>query len=344
MERKTVLVTGGAGFIGKHLVRKLVDRGHHVRVLDVAERQNLPETVEFHNGSILNSQLVRELMTGVDYVYHLAANPNLWSFQRKEFFKVNYEGTKVIIKEAIRCNINKLVFTSSETILRGYRQKTNEPITEDTTLPELDDLPGPYSHSKLLADLAVRKAVAQGLPAVIVYPTTPIGPGDVNLTPPTRMILDFMNGENPAFLDCYLNFIRVEDVAEGHILAAEKGFTGNRYILGNENLKLSMVLKMLQEVTGKKMPDSKIPYSMAIMTAQVSEFISDNVTRKSPKASIEGVRLAGANLIFDCNKAVTELGLPQSPIKKALLDTTKWLKENGYIKKKRRFWVSAAGQ
>lgn len=327
------LITGGAGFIGRHLVQQLLQRNHQVRVIDIAQMEGVfPPEVEIFQGSILDETLLIQAMKGIDYLFHLAANPYLWASNKSAFHHINYEGTKKILECAVKNDVQNIIYTSSETILKSYRWKNKEIISEQSPMPELDDLPGPYSHSKMLAEQEVRKAVNAGLPITIVYPTIPVGSGDVNLTPHTKMILGFINGNNLAYLDIPLNYIAVEDVALGHILAAEKGKPGGRYILGNQNLRLSEVMTILEQATGKTMPKRQIPYQMALFTAYISEFVANNLTRRTPFTSVEGVRLAGTHLIFDCSKARKELGLPENSIHDAFINAVNWLEQQGYIK------------
>lgn len=324
------LVTGGAGFIGRYLVNKLLTRSKQVRVLDLAPNEGVfPPEVEYIQGSIVDRETVSEAMQGVSELYHLAANPRLWAIDPHTFFTTNYEGTKIVLQEAELEQVSKIVYTSTEAILMGYRKRAGM-ISEETPLPDERDMPGPYTQSKLLADHVVQAAAANEMPIVLVYPTTPIGAGDINMTPPTQMIRDFLNGKTPAFMECQLNLIAVEDVAEGHILAMEHGQTGERYILGNQNIKLSEILKILEEGIQVPMPKVKIPYALALITARVGSLFS-RFTGKEPVASLEGVRLARTPMLFDSSKALSNLGLPQRPVKEALLAAAQWLIQEGHV-------------
>ena len=319
------LVTGGCGFIGQHLVRALIDRGWAVRVLDIsAAPGSLGDKVELFTGSILDRDLLSQSMHGVSEVYHMAAISHLWALNTTDYEKVNLWGTQNVLETAREAALNRFVYTSSETVLRGWRNQLQTPIDESQPLPRPEDLPGPYSRSKLMAELKVREAIENGLPGLVVYPTVPIGAGDTNMTPPTRMIRDFLNGKNPAYLECNLNLIPVQAVAEGHILAAEKGKVGGRYILGQDNFKLSELLLLLEQLSGKKMPKRQVGYRTALMTAKAME-ISATISGKIPAASVEGVRLAGTSFTFDCSSAKKDLGLPQTSIRQALHQTIKWL-------------------
>jgi dihydroflavonol-4-reductase len=327
------LVTGGFGFIGRHLVQALINRGQAVRVLDINPNPGiLKNAADVWTGSIHDKDLLYNAMQGVTVVYHLAAIPHLWSLNPDAFDQVNTKGTESVLEVCEHFELSRFVYTSSETVLRPWRNHSDRLIDESQPLPQPEELPGPYSKSKLQAEKAVEAAIKQGLPGVIVYPTIPIGAGDINLTPPTRMIRDFLTGKTLAHMECNLNLIPVQAVAEGHILAAEAGTVGERYILGQDNFKMSELLSLIERQLGKKMPKRKVSYAVAMATAQVMEFTA-RFSKKVPQASIEGVRLAGAHMIFDCSKARKELSVPEYSIPQALKETAEWLKEQGHLEK-----------
>ncbi|SDY56840.1 hopanoid-associated sugar epimerase [Nitrosomonas sp. Nm58] len=322
------LVTGGGGFIGTHLVRQLLEQGEAVKVLELAD-VSLPSDVEVIQGSVNDADRVRRALKGVQRLYHLAANPNLWAQDKRLFKQVNYEGTCTVLSEAARADLEVVVYTSTESILTGRRQG-DRPI-DSSVMRELNEMPGPYCRSKFLAEQAAFKAAKGGLPVVIVSPTLPIGPGDRRITPPTRMILDFLNCKIPAYLDCKFNMVDVRDVARGHILAAQHGRPGERYILGNENLTLGNLLLMIEEITGLAMPKFRIPHWLALIVGVLSELTADYITRKPPQAPLTGVRLAARSMVFESDKAVQELGFKQTPIRQALVDQIEWLVKEGYV-------------
>lgn len=330
MDNRRVLVTGGGGFIGLHLVQQLLQRGDTVRVLELPDVP-LPDDVEVVRGSVGDVDTVRKALNNVDRLYHLAANPNLWTHDKNEFRRVNYEGTFTVLQEAQRCDLEVIVYTSTESILTGKGR--HEAVVDSAVKRLIQEMPGPYCRSKFLAEQAAFKAAENGQPVVIVAPTLPIGPGDRKTTPPTRMILDFINHNVPAYLECGFNMIDVRDIAAGHILAAEHGRPGERYILGNENMALSQFLKLIEDITGLEMPKTRIPFWVALMAGAVSEFIADYVTHRQPRAPLTGVRLARYPMYFDSNKAVSELGLPQHSVYQALKDEIEWLLEQGRIKR-----------
>ncbi len=312
-------------------MRLLLDRGHHVRVVDIQEPKYFDERVEYIRGSILDLELLQTVMTGVDQVFHLAANPNLWAANKEIFHQVNVLGSQAVFEAARRCGVKRIVHTSTESILKG-QQADEAPSVNETVVRTIDDMPGPYCRSKFQAEQNALAAAYAGLPIVIVNPTLPIGSGDYLITPPTKMLLDFVNGDNPAYLDFEMNMIDVRDAALGHLLAAERGRVGERYILGGENLRLSDVLRILQDLTGVSMPRLRIPYALAVGVAAISEFISDRLTHQPPRASLTGVRVAGASMAFDCSKAVKELGLPQNPVRRAIAEGLLFLYEQGKIR------------
>ncbi len=332
MATKTSLVTGGCGFIGHHIVDYLVDRGHRVRVLDCAPPSRPRPEVDYHLGSVLDTDLVAKAMDGVDQLFHLAANPDLWTRNKENFRRVNLQGTKIVLAQAERRGLKRIVYTSTESILKACRGGESIYIDE-TVVRSLDDMPGPYCRSKFLAEQEAVAAAQRGMPVVIVNPTLPVGPGDNRLTPPTKMLLNFLNGEVYAYLECEMNFIDVRDVAMGHIYAAERGRIGERYILGHENLKLSELLKLLEELTGLPMPKHRVSYLTALATASVCEFISDHITRRPPLAPLAGVRLARYPGSYDSKKAVSKLGLPQTPLRTSVADAISWFANQGMLKR-----------
>lgn len=334
------LVTGGCGFIGRHLVEALRERGDMVRVLDLRPWQGCTKTgiaagIDTIRGSITDASTVRKAMDGIDRVFHLAADPNLWSAKPGHFNEVNYLGTCRMLEEAARRPIERFVYTSTESILKSARahRTSNCALIDETVRLQIEDMPGPYCQSKFRAEEAAHRAAATGLPLVIVNPTMPLGPGDQLLTPPTKMTLGFVNGTTPAYLDCEFNLVDARDAAYGHVLAAERGRIGERYILGNENLSLGDLLRELTRLTGVRMTRWKVPYSLAYVSALVSEGLA-NLTKRPPIAPLTGVRLARSSMAFDCNKARRELGWQVRPLRQTLYDTLAWLHENGLVKRR----------
>lgn len=333
---KNVLVTGGLGFIGQYVVDLLRSRQDAVRILDVAQPEHRLPDVDYVTGSIVDRVCVAQAMQGIQEVYHLAANAGLWSPRKQDFLTVNQMGTRTVLEEAEAAGVERVVHTSTESILKSYRRKYDATTeTDESVRLTFDDMPGPYCQGKFLAEQEAFAAAARGLPVVIVNPTIPIGPGDRRLTPPSRMILGFLNGTYPAYLESTLNMIDARDVALGHLLAGEKGRPGERYILGHINLPLSELLSILEELTGWPMPRRRVPYWFALTVSAVGEWVADYLTHKPPVSPLTGVRLARSPLLFSNAKAREELGLTFRPLRDSLRDAIDWYGERQLL---RRAW------
>jgi dihydroflavonol-4-reductase len=324
------LVTGGSGFIGRHLVTALHARGTQVRVLDLTPPGDLAADIEFVPGSILDPECLDAAMANVRRVYHLAGISKLWSRDRSDFDQVNAGGTAVVLRAAAARRVERVVHCSTEAILVPKRRSANA-VIDETVQPVLSDMPGPYTRSKLAAEQSVLAAVDRGLDALIVNPTVPIGPGDHNLTPPTAMLSMFLNGQSRAYLDCVLNLVDVRDVAAGMVLAAERGRAAERYILGGENVALHDLLTLLERISARPMPKRSVPGWLALATGVVTEWAADILTGRMPAATAEGVRLALRSGPFDSRKACDELGYAARPLQEALSDAVAWLSGTGTI-------------
>ncbi len=324
------IVTGGAGFIGSHLVERLVSLGHRVRVIERpgAETSHLPPGVEVVRADIRDRSAVELALQGGRWVYHLAANPNLWVRDRAEFDAVNHRGTVHVLDAARAAGAERVLHTSTESILTCARQ--TGPIAEDVEV-SLADTVGPYCRSKLLAEDEARARAGAGQPVVIANPTMPVGPGDRGLSPPTRLIRDFCRGQLPARMDCTLNLIDVRDVAEGLIRTLERGQPGRRYLLGGENLTLVGLLGILSDLTGVPVPRWRVPYPLGLAVAHLSEFWADHVTGRTPKATVTGVRLTRRTMHFDPARSLATLGLTPRPVRESLADAVAWHRETGQI-------------
>jgi dihydroflavonol-4-reductase len=322
------LVTGGGGFLGHHIVRLLLQRGRQVRVLDIDPSSSSVSGAEVIEGSVTDPAAVAAAMSGVRRVFHTAGNPNLWARRKEAFRETNFIGTKIVLAEAERQGIDRFVFTSTAAILFRKASRNGSPV-----FPSLADMPGHYCRSKFLAEQEAFAAARAGMPVMIVSPTLPIGPGDRRLTPPTRMILDFVNGTTPAFVDFELNMIHVHDVALGHVRAAEVGVPGQRYVLAGDTRRLSEILSLIQNISGVAMPRFRVPYGLAFAAAAVSEIVADYLTRKSPKASLAGVRLARRPPALELGRSGSELGLELTPLSQALTEAIAWLLAHGHVQR-----------
>jgi hopanoid-associated sugar epimerase len=326
------LVTGGSGFIGRHVVAALAAAGVTVRVLDLAGPDDSDAVdVEFISGSILDPECVSAAMVGVRRVYHLAGIAKLWSRDRSDIERINAVGTATVMRVAAARGVERVVHCSTEALLLAKR-RSGEALIDETAQPRLADMPGPYTHSKLVAEQSVFTAASEGLDALIVNPTVPIGPGDHNLTPPAAMLAMFLNGQSPAYLNCMLNLVDVRDVAAGMLLAADKGRTGERYILGGENVTLLDLLQLLERLSARPMPTRVVPGWLALLAAAGAEWVADHVTGRAPAATREGVKLALRSGPFDSQKARRELGYVTRPLQDTLNEAVAWLRAAGAIR------------
>jgi dihydroflavonol-4-reductase len=319
------IVTGGAGFIGSHLVDQLVESGQQVRVIERpgADVGHLPPAVEVVFADIRDRKTVARALAGGRLVYHLAANPNLWVRDRRDFEAVNHRGAVNVIEAALEAGAERVLHTSTESILT--RVGGTGLIDENVTISE-NDAVGPYCVSKLRAEDAAMALARAGRPVVVANPTMPVGPGDRGLSPPTRLIRDFCQRRLPAIMECTLNMIDSRDIATGLIRAMERGRPGRRYLLGGENLKLSGLLGILSDLTGVPVPRVRIPYAVGLAAAHISEFWADHVSGRTPKATVTGVRLARRIMHFDPSRSLAELGLSPRPIRDSLADGVNWLR------------------
>ncbi len=316
-----ILVIGGSGFIGSTLVKLLIQRRETVRVYD---KVNYPPggtcPSEMIAGDILDIDKLSNAMQGCRTVFHLAGNAHLWARRSKVFDQVNRQGTENVIQACKQNKIERLVYTSTESIL--IPPHGHQPITEEIQ-PLLKDMIGPYCRSKFLAEQSVFRANSDGLPTISLSPTLPIGPGDINLTPPGQMISDYLQGKVPAYIDCTLNFVDVRDVALWHILASEKGTPGHRYILSGHNLSLYTFFLNLSRATGSPDPKWRIPYLLALWWAYLEHWMG-LVTGKRPKSSVAGIKLCRRSLAFDGSRTWHELGHKPRPLDETIKDTVDW--------------------
>ncbi|MCX8068495.1 MAG: NAD-dependent epimerase/dehydratase family protein [Anaerolineae bacterium] len=323
-------VTGGTGFIGGMVVRKLVEAGHTVRALvrpgaDTRQLEGLP--VERIEGDLENEESLRRGMEGCDWVFHLAALYAFWGYRWEDFYRTNVEGTRRVLSIAAQVGIPRIVYTSSIAALGIPRGDV--PANEDTPVT-LNEKIGHYKRSKFLAEEVAREFARQGVPVVIVNPAAPVGVGDYKPTPTGQMIVDFLNGRIFGYVDTGLSIVDVEDVAIGHLLAAERGRVGERYILGGENLTLKQVLDILAEVSGRPRVRLRIPHSVALAWSYVDVAIARLNPRHIPAATPEKVRVSRQKEYYDSSKAMRELGYTYRPAREALRKAVEWYRAHGY--------------
>lgn len=322
-------LTGATGFIGSHVALALLNRGWRVRALMRRESllpASLRSEVEWRLGDILRVTDIHSAMAGCTAVFHVAADYRLWSRNPREIYATNVQGTANVLEAALNHGVERVVHTSSVGAL-GLR--TDGKPADEAVPVSLESLVGHYKRSKFLAEREVDKYVQRGLPVVIVNPSTPIGPGDHKPTPTGQIIVDFLNRRMPAYLDTGLNLIHVRDVAEGHLLALERGKVGEKYILGHRNLSLAEMFALLERVSGIPAPRIRLPYFPILILAQCLDALS-RVSGREPLIPLEGVKMARYKMFFDAGKAVRELGLPQTPLETAASEAVTWFRTHGY--------------
>jgi dihydroflavonol-4-reductase len=325
------LVTGGAGFLGSHLVEQLLAAGEPVRVLERpgAGTAHLPQDrIELVHADIRDEAAVREATKGCRRVYHLAADPNLWRRHPREFAEINHLGTLNVVRAALDHGAERVLHASTESILtsNGF---DGGPV-EHLRLRESDML-GPYCLSKFRAEADVLKLADAGAPVVLCSPTLPVGPGDRLQTPPTRLAVSFCRGRLPAYLDCRMNLVDARDVATGTMQVMRRGRPGIRYLLGGHNLRLRDWLRLLGAAVGRPVPRWTVPYPLALAVAWMSERYADHVSGRMPLATVTGVRLTRRSMFFDPTASLAELGLRPRPIEESVRDAVAWYRAQGWI-------------
>lgn len=316
---KPTLVTGASGFIGWHVARMLVEAGHRVRALVRPGSQVGEIEVETVTGDLRDPDSLRRAVAGCGLVFHVAADYRLWAAHPEDLYSSNLEGTRNVLRAAREALADKVVYTSTV----GCIGVPNNGIGDETSPAGIEDMKGAYKRSKFLAEQVALEFARDGLPVVIVNPTAPVGDHDVKPTPTGKIVLDFLKGDMPAFIDTGLNLVDVRDTATGHLLAAEKGRSGERYILGCENLTLAEILRRLAKLTGRKPPAVRLPYVVAYAAGAASTAWA-NVTGSDPRVPLDGVRMARKKMFVSHDKAKRELGFSPSPVDGALTRAIEW--------------------
>ena len=323
-----VLVTGATGFIGGNLVRALKARGYDVRALVRPKSSTLTLEnlgVEEAQGDLRDRESIARAMQGRQGVFHCAAMYTFWSLNPEEVYRVNVDGSRTVFEEAVKAGVERVVYTSTVSTI-GIPKKG---LGTEEMEAAPGDLIGHYKRSKYQGEQEALRAASEGLPVVVVNPAAPVGPWDVKPTPTGGIILDFLQGKLPAYVNTGMNLVDVEDVATGHVLAMEKGEPGQRYILGNRNMTLKEVLKTLEAITGKKAPWLRVPIDLVIALGIIDQLIEGKFLRRRPRIPLEGMRVARKPMYVSSAKAVRELGLPQSPVEEALEKAVRWFRDNG---------------
>jgi dihydroflavonol-4-reductase len=325
------LVTGATGFVGSAVARALLRRGIPVRVLarPTSDRRNLAElSVEVVEGALEDVKSLVRAVAGCRCVYHVAADYRIWVPDPAPMFRANVEGTRDLLTAALEAGVERVVYTSSVATLGLVAGGSGDEETPSSA----GDMIGPYKRSKFEAEEVARElARERGLPVVIVNPSTPVGPGDVKPTPTGRLIVEAARGQMPAFVETGLNIVHVDDIAEGHIAAAENGRIGERYILGGENMALAEILAEVARAVGRRPPWLRVPHGALFPVAAAAE-LAARFTGRDPFITLDGVRMSRKKMYFSSKKAVHELGYTPRPARAAIVDAVRWFGANGYLK------------
>lgn len=324
------LVTGSTGFIGAAVARCLLEHGVDVRVLvrrdsDLGNLQGL--NVEQAYGDLRDAASLRQALTGCRQLYHVAAHYALWAPDPQIFYDINVAGTRTLMEAARDAGVERIVYTST---IGAIGLPPCGGLGAEETPVSLEQMSGHYKRSKYLAEQEVATLARAGLPVVIVNPSAPVGARDIKPTPTGQVIVDFMKGRMPAYIETGMNLVDVDDVAVGHLHAMEKGRIGERYILGHRNLMLREVFTLLSRLTGVPAPRVKLPRLAILPLAYANQWLSDYVTHRPPRIPLEGVKMARHVMHYDCSKAIRELALPQTPVEVALEKAVRWFRDHRY--------------
>jgi dihydroflavonol-4-reductase len=328
-------VTGATGFLGSHVARALAQQGAELRLLvrPTSNLKNLegllsPGKAETATGDLRDPASLEKAMNGCEVVFHVAADYRLWVRDPNEMYRSNVEGTRAILEAARKNGVRRVVYTSSVATI-GF--STDGSAADEDSSVSLDDMIGHYKRSKFMAEQIAIEAGRSGMQVVTVNPTTPIGEQDVKPTPTGRIVVDFLKRKFPAYVETGLNLVDVRECARGHVMALEKGRSGERYILGGENLTLKQILDKLGNITGLPSPKVKLPYAVAFAAGVFGEMITGRMLHGEPRATVDTVRMGKKKMFASSYKAERELGWKIVPVEDALKRAAKWFRENGYV-------------
>jgi dihydroflavonol-4-reductase len=325
------LVTGATGFLGSHVARALAEEGAQLRLLvrPASDLRNIEDlNGERVQGDLRDPASIERALAGCEAVFHVAADYRLWVRDPERMYRSNVEGTRSLLEAARKQGVRRVVYTSSVATM-GFT--SNGHVADEQSPVSLADMIGHYKRSKFMAEQVAFDAARSGLDVVVVNPTTPVGERDVKPTPTGRIVLDFLKRKFPAYVETGLNLVDATECARGHLQAFEKGKSGERYILGGENLTLKQILDRLALITGLKSPTVKLPYVLAFATGVVDEMVTGRLLRREPRATIDAVRMGRKMMFVSSAKAVQELGWRMVPVDGALRRSVEWFRTNGYV-------------
>jgi len=325
------LVTGATGFVGSAVVRSAISRGFKVRALarPNSRRANLGGLeIEPAEGDMRDAASLARAMTGARYLFHVAADYRLWARDPDEIIRNNRDGTRAVMEAARSASVERVVYTSSVATLKPRDDGSD---ADETDRADMNTAIGAYKKSKVAAERVVEEMIAQGLPVVIVSPSTPVGSRDIRPTPTGRIIVEAANGRMPAYVETGLNLVHVDDVAEGHLLALEKGRIGENYILGGHDVMLKEMLADIARLVGRKPPRLSLPRAPLFPLAYISEAIA-RITGKEPMLTMDALKMAKHKMFFSSAKAKSELGYSVQPWRLALADAVNWFKVTGAVR------------
>ena len=323
-------VTGATGFVGSHVARALAAQGADLRLLvrSGSDLRNIQELqAERVMGDLRDAVSLKKAVAGCDVVFHVAADYRLWVRDPDEMYRSNVEGTKAILEAARESKVRRVVYTSSVATM-GFQ--SNGHLANEESPVSLANMIGPYKRSKYMAEELAIRAGNSGMDVVVVNPTTPVGERDIKPTPTGRIVVDFLKKKFPAYVDTGLNLVDVAECAQGHIAALEKGRSGERYILGGENLTLKQILDRLADITGLPSPKIKVPYVVALATGVVDQVVTGYIRNREPRATIDAVRMGRKKMFVSSGKAEHDLGWKTVPVNAALRRAVEWFRANGY--------------
>ncbi len=324
-------VTGATGFVGSHVARVLAERGADLRLLvrSSSDLRNIEDLkAERVTGDLRDAASLKKAVSGCDVVFHVAADYRLWVRDPDEMYRSNVEGTRAILEAARKSGVRRVVYTSSVATM-GFT--SNGHVADESSPVSLANMIGHYKRSKFMAEQVAIEAGRSGMDVVVVNPTTPVGERDIKPTPTGRIVVDFLKKKFPAYVDTGLNLVDVTECARGHVSALEKGRSGERYILGGENLTLKQILDKLAAITGLPSPKIRVPYVVALATGVVDQVVTGYIRGREPRATIDAVRMGRKKMFVSSGKAERDLGWKTVPVDDALRRAVEWFQANGYV-------------